>query len=659
MSCVTEANDSSEFFQQLKNAQTEVFEWLQDEFHFYLNDNNPARIKRDIVAENGDDWYRNFECRVNNKSCSIGMPLNDVGHRSVNKISELLGNVDLVQKHRIQSTMRYNRVDDDVGEKLQAPKPHNNDNGRINDKNMEGEIEQQKQHLAYDVSDHRTNIHAKNSNDNSAINGLLNVRASIAAKENEIHEIEMRHQKHLTDSSSSSSSMLPDSTSSHTSSTYLDENLLNDNQLDDVDKREQNLQHKREQHRQMMINEYTSNSNFHSNHDTSLENDVKRSSGQKQIHYDDQLDTKQNNLYDELKDMSNFQHQMRFNEPHHRVKRRDVINQINYRSEKDFDGLDNSIDYDNDEMNYNNSLVKNDNQQHVNTSAVTTKQDMNNVNEKISNDKSDYNESVNNNNETIGKMPTSSSNNAKIIKKRDIGDLPSRSQHEHLYSIKGRQKISDLISGELPNEIVKAVNKLVNSNDMLRRYVKPHLNEPNYTILKDSTRMSSIKINNMMSELSSYINELVNDQVQMKSCIPLTPELQEFYEQLTGRNQKESAGNVIYDDDDNSIQKFLMTKRKTKRNVNHIHSPRLELIEKCDKLHHFHTKCLQITECKQFKPSLILYFKRHEEICSILKKSYEVSPLTKFKRSFEGLNVSPQFAKLYNFKNYFLESKTK
>lgn len=36
-----------------------------------------------------------------------------------------------------------------------------------------------------------------------------------------------------------------------------------------------------------------------------------------------------------------------------------------------------------------------------------------------------------------------------------IGDLSSRSQHEHLYSIKGKQKISDLISGELPNEIVK------------------------------------------------------------------------------------------------------------------------------------------------------------------------------------------------------------
>jgi hypothetical protein len=65
-----------------------------------------------------------------------------------------------------------------------------------------------------------------------------------------------------------------------------------------------------------------------------------------------------------------------------------------------------------------------DNQQHVNTSAYTTKQEMNNVNENFSNDKSDYNETVNNNDnndETIiqQKMPTSSSNNAKIIKKRE------------------------------------------------------------------------------------------------------------------------------------------------------------------------------------------------------------------------------------------------
>ena len=67
-----------------------------------------------------------------------------------------------------------------------------------------------------------------------------------------------------------------------------------------------------------------------------------------------------------------------------------------------------------------------------------------------------------------------------------------------------------------------------------------------------------------MSELVSYINELVNDQVQMRSCIPLTQELQDFYQQLMAR---ESAGNVMFDDDDSSIKKFLMTKKKSKRNV--------------------------------------------------------------------------------------------
>lgn len=76
----------------------------------------------------------------------------------------------------------------------------------------------------------------------------------------------------------------------------------------------------------------------------------------------------------------------------------------------------------------------------------------------------------------------------------------------------------------------------------------------------------------MMSELVTYINELVNDQVQMRSCIPLTPELQDFFEQLMGKiYDQESVGSAYQaddvDDGEKSIQKFLMARKKSKRSA--------------------------------------------------------------------------------------------
>lgn len=311
----TQANDSSEFFLELKSAQTDVFQWLQDEFHNYLGDQNPARQRRDTTADNGDDWYRNFECRVNNKSCSIGMPFNDNNGQQQSRGGKKKIIANHSRQERIQSTSR--------NEKLHFPNYRNDDNARMNDvKGMNDE--QQQQHLVVDVSDHHA---AKNSNDNSAINGLLNVRASIAARQNEIHEIELKHQQHLAVSSPS---------------TYSEETLLNDNQLDDVGSQQQ---------QQQTINEYSSNINLQPNSDASLVGNGNHLSGQKQMHYDDQIDTKQNDLLDELKDMPPYQQQiLEFNEPHHRVKRRDAINRMSYGSGREFDGLENVFDYDSFEM---------------------------------------------------------------------------------------------------------------------------------------------------------------------------------------------------------------------------------------------------------------------------------------------------------------------
>lgn len=118
------------------------------------------------------------------------------------------------------------------------------------------------------------------------------------------------------------------------------------------------------------------------------------------------------------------------------------------------------------------------------------------------------------------------------------------------------------------------MHALVDSNEKLKHHIKPHLSEPKYTKLKDSSKLSSIKINNMMSDLVGFINELVDDQIQMRSCIPLTSELRDFYKQLMGRSIDENSSDYqddVYDDGDErydkSVERFLTPKRRFTRKV--------------------------------------------------------------------------------------------
>jgi hypothetical protein len=165
--------------------------------------------------------------------------------------------------------------------------------------------------------------------------------------------------------------------------------------------------------------------------------------------------------------------------------------------------------------------------------------------------------------------------------------------HQRQGAIKGKQKISDLISGELPNDIIKVIKsmneiafavrcvymlivnfqasrKLVDSSEKLKHHIKPHLSVPKYSKLKDSSKLSSIKINNMMSDLVGFINELVDDQIQMRSCIPLTPELRDFYGKLMGRKVDDVEGDV--EDDvgeryEKSVERFLTPRKRFTRKV--------------------------------------------------------------------------------------------
>ncbi len=72
----------------------------------------------------------------------------------------------------------------------------------------------------------------------------------------------------------------------------------------------------------------------------------------------------------------------------------------------------------------------------------------------------------------------------------------------------------------------------------------------------------------MMKDLISYINQLVDDQVQMRSCIPLTTELHDFYVQLMGRDVDEEEDNLDSDDEEDlaRYERFLIPKKK-KRNA--------------------------------------------------------------------------------------------
>lgn len=71
----------------------------------------------------------------------------------------------------------------------------------------------------------------------------------------------------------------------------------------------------------------------------------------------------------------------------------------------------------------------------------------------------------------------------------------------------------------------------------------------------------------MMSDLVGFINELVDDQIQMRSCIPLTPELRVFYSQLMGHKIDEDSSDNQDDVDDGGerYERFLKPKRRFTR----------------------------------------------------------------------------------------------
>lgn len=278
------------------------------------------------IASDGELFYKNFqrnECRANNKSCSMDTGVMHIdGQKSVMKIPKLFGDVKRVgdgiwrekqqQQHKIQSNNNDDEKKIYKSKKKQKQPKHrdeneDDDNERINDKKI---IENEMQQQVLPVVSDGHYIHTERSNGN--INGILNVKISMAAEKIQIHDIEKKHHNQ---------------TISPLEMQNYEANSLNENQLSLV---QQQHQHELEQ-QQLQQFKVDSSSRF---------NKKRSIPGQQQKHFDDQLSKRKNELMDD-ENLSKILTETNL-KPYHRVKRLDVINQINHN---DIDGLSN-MDYD-------------------------------------------------------------------------------------------------------------------------------------------------------------------------------------------------------------------------------------------------------------------------------------------------------------------------
>ena len=170
-----------------------------------------------------------------------------------------------------------------ASDKLQEPTHHIDVADRINGENMKVD------HLL-PMSDHRELSGSNYSPNQFNIEARLSAKQFLAKQQNVVHEIELKH-KHL-----------------------------------DADDGDAPVQRTSELNENQLRADTSSNSNFPFTFslDTSS-SDTKRSSGQRQKpqHFDDQLDQKKNDLFDEVNEKLSKKEQQGL-ETLHRVKRRDV-----------------------------------------------------------------------------------------------------------------------------------------------------------------------------------------------------------------------------------------------------------------------------------------------------------------------------------------------
>ncbi|CAO1394386.1 unnamed protein product [Diamesa serratosioi] len=224
------------------------------------------------------------------------------------------------------------------------------------------------------------------------------------------------------------------------------------------------------------------------------------------------------------------------------------------------------------------------------------------------------------------------------------------------------------------SEIPTAVHKMVESSEKLKNHIKPYLQEPKYTKLKDPSKLNSIKSNEMMNDLVGSINDLIEDQIQMRTCIPLSPELKEFYETLMGKkmdNIEEQHEDDYEQDYKENVKQFVTPKKRLIRNIvkvstlinsfNHfilfLQNTNKHLSDKYKTITRLQTMLNKLPiEDENMKTSIGKYLNDHLFLLDAIKykENLNQQELQHIKRQIEdkSSSFSSDFAKLFSFQNY-------
>ena len=226
---------------------------------------------------------------------------------------------------------------------------------------------------------------------------------------------------------------------------------------------------------------------------------------------------------------------------------------------------------------------------------------------------------------------------------------------------------------------LQAVLNMVESSEKLKNHIKPYLQEPKYTKLKDPSKLNSIKNNEMMNDLVGSISDLIEDQIQMRTCIPLSPELKEFYKTLMGKKmdniEEQHEDELDYEQDyKENVKQFVNPKKRLIRNIvkisnliksfnhfiNFLQNLSKHLSDKYKSITMLQTKLNKLpVEDENIKTSIGKYLNEHLFLLDAIKYKEKLNQeeVQHLKRQigYKTSSFSSDFAKLLSFQSYMRE----